>query len=318
MKRVSIIIPIYNVEPYIDECLSSVAAQTAAELIECILVDDCGKDHSVDIASQFIEQYHGPVTFSLLHHAENAGLSAARNTGIRAAKGEFLYFLDSDDTITPECIATLLALADKHQADLVIGTYYTELSSLKTIEAKKHKEFSIDVTYIKPALLDYNYIPVTAANRLVSRLLILDNTLFFREGIIHEDNHWTFFLAKYVRRLAYCTEKTYYYRCTPGSIMNAPNREKEILSYRIRLHDFIENIDPVERGAQLRTIFCQLLQAIDCRYYDSTEERKQWLASFRQKNNVIQKILITFIFHLKSRTWIRSKCINLLFRTYNG
>lgn len=315
---VSIIIPVYNVEPYIEECLQSVAAQTMTDGIECILVDDCGTDRSMDIASTFIERYSGPISFLLLHHEQNGGLSAARNTGIRAAMGEYLYFLDSDDTIVPSCIATLLAMANKYQAELVIGTYISQSAYLKSIEAKEHKEFSADVSYIKPSLLDYDYIPVTAANRLISRQLILRHNLFFREGIIHEDNYWTFFLAKHIQRMAYCKERVYFYRVTPGSIMNAPNHEKEILSNRVRLHDFIEAIDPVERGAQLRTIFCQLLQAIDCRYYASKEERKQFLNSFCKQNNTLQSWLISLIFHLKSGTWLRTKCINLLFRTYKA
>ena len=65
---VSIIIPVYNVEPYIEECLQSVAAQTMTDGIECILVDDCGTDRSMDIASTFIERYSGPISFLLLHH----------------------------------------------------------------------------------------------------------------------------------------------------------------------------------------------------------------------------------------------------------
>lgn len=317
MKRVSVIIPIYNVEPYIEECLSSVAAQTAAEFIECILVDDCGKDRSANIASRFIEEYSGPIAFSLLHHTENAGLSAARNTGIRAAKGEFLYFLDSDDTIVPECITTLLALADKHQAELVVGTYYSELSSLKAIEAKEHKEFSSDVAYIKPALLDYNYIPVTAANRLVSRQLILDNNLFFREGIIHEDNYWTFFLAKHVQRMAYCTEKTYYYRPTPGSITNKPNWKKETYSYKVRLTDFMANIDSVERGAQMKTIFSDIQLMIGAGYYESKAELARLLALFKAKNTAIERIPLFFWFLFRKQCpWLSVKFAHLLLRFY--
>lgn len=97
--RVSIIIPIYNVEPYILECLQSVDKQTIGDDIECILVDDCGTDNSVLVAEDFIKSYNGRVHFTLIHHQKNGGLSAARNTGIHAAHGEYLYFLDSDDTI---------------------------------------------------------------------------------------------------------------------------------------------------------------------------------------------------------------------------
>ena len=77
--KISIIIPIYNVEEYIEECLQSVMRQTYKGEIECILVDDCGKDNSIAIAEQLIADYTGSIAFRILHHEHNRGLSAARN-----------------------------------------------------------------------------------------------------------------------------------------------------------------------------------------------------------------------------------------------
>ena len=82
--KVSIIIPVYNVAPYIQRCLDSVVAQTFQD-IECILVDDCGTDNSVEVAQQYIDNYRGQIQFKLIHHDKNQGLSGARNTGIRMA-----------------------------------------------------------------------------------------------------------------------------------------------------------------------------------------------------------------------------------------
>ena len=113
MTKVSIIIPVYNVEPYIEECLLSVSSQTMTEGVECIIVDDCGKDNSMSIAERFIEEYIGKISFSIIHHGSNRGLSAARNTGIKAAKGEYVYFLDSDDTITADCIQRMYAFIER-------------------------------------------------------------------------------------------------------------------------------------------------------------------------------------------------------------
>lgn len=81
---VSIIIPVNNVSDYVEECLQSVAAQTYTA-IECIIVDDCGTDDSMQKVESFITNYQGPITFKILHHEHNRGLSAARNTGIDAA-----------------------------------------------------------------------------------------------------------------------------------------------------------------------------------------------------------------------------------------
>ena len=99
--RISIIIPVYNVELYVEECLQSVANQTMTEGIECIIVDDRGQDNSAAIAKQYIDSYKGDIRFTFIQREKNGGLSAARNTGIEAATGEYVYFLDSDDYLVP-------------------------------------------------------------------------------------------------------------------------------------------------------------------------------------------------------------------------
>ena len=119
MTSISIIIPVYNVEQYIEECLLSVANQTMTEGIECIIVDDCGPDNSAAIAKRFVDSYQGDIRFTFIQRENNGGLSAARNTGIEAATGEYIYFLDSDDFIVPECIKTLYSIAIAYNADVV-------------------------------------------------------------------------------------------------------------------------------------------------------------------------------------------------------
>ena len=116
--KVSIIIPVYNVAPYIGDCLQSVMRQTYAGSMECLLVDDCGEDDSMAIVERMIAEYNanlnanlnegGGIQFRILHHERNRGLSAARNTGTFAAVGEYLYYLDSDDEITDDCIEKLM------------------------------------------------------------------------------------------------------------------------------------------------------------------------------------------------------------------
>ena len=127
--KISIIVPVYNVELYIKECFESIAAQTYKGEIECIFVDDCGQDDSVAILEKLIAEYHGPIQFSIVHHEHNKGLSGARNTGIRKAKGDYLYFLDSDDTITPDCIEKLVMLVEKYPGvEMVQGSTKSKYS----------------------------------------------------------------------------------------------------------------------------------------------------------------------------------------------
>ena len=127
--KITIVIPVYNVERYIEDCLSSVAAQTYKEEIECILVNDCTPDDSCTVIDNFIKKYNGNIEFKLLHHNKNRGQSAARNTGIDAATGDYVYFLDSDDEIVPDTIELLAAPLKERKYDFIIGDYKTIGSS---------------------------------------------------------------------------------------------------------------------------------------------------------------------------------------------
>mgnify|MGYP002523974151 FL=1 len=100
--KVTIIIPIYNVAPFVADCIHSVMGQTWQEPLECILVDDCGTDDSMAVVERTLQDYQGPVDFRIVRHEHNRGLSAARNTGLDNATGDYVYFLDSDDEITPD------------------------------------------------------------------------------------------------------------------------------------------------------------------------------------------------------------------------
>ena len=109
MLKVSIIIPVYNVAPYIIRCLDSIYNQSYPNL-EVIIIDDCGTDNSMAIIDSYLTSDQHDIT-RIIHHHKNQGLSIARNTGINNANGEYLYFIDSDDYITSNCIKTLAELA---------------------------------------------------------------------------------------------------------------------------------------------------------------------------------------------------------------
>ena len=319
MPRVSIIIPVYNVEPYIEECLHSVYEQTTDTEIECLIVDDKGNDNSIHIAETFVATHNdkAKTKFKIIYRDTNGGLSAARNTGIKAAKGDYLYFLDSDDTIVPQCIETLLNIADKHGGvDLLPALYIRENDDMEQFGCHSFPEFSDDRSLIKRSLLDYDKIPVTAANRLIRRELITENNLFFKEGIIHEDNYWSFFLAKYVKRMAFCAEKLYYYRETPGSITKEPNIEKESYAFSTIIKDCCDNIDDYEKGAQKRFILLHLLTMYANKYYHSTKDFEKIKHYFSNHNSLIEKLLLYIIFHVKLDSLTYRKAVNLIQRHY--
>lgn len=224
--KISIIVPVYNVEQYVRECFDSIAAQTYKGELECIFVDDCGQDKSVEVLEKLMAGYQGNIVFRLVHHEQNKGLSGARNTGIKYATGEYLYFLDSDDTITPDCIERLGALVMKYPGvDVVQGSAKTA-TDWAIIENTKFPEYSNNFAWIRKTLLK-RILPMTAWNRLVSRKFILSHDLYFVEGMIHEDEIWNFMLSKYVHSMALCFNPTYNYRENDNGIMSKMKQNKD-------------------------------------------------------------------------------------------
>ena len=276
--KISIIIPIYNVSQYVERCLTSVINQTTQETIECICVDDCGTDNSMEIVENFVKKSNNKVIkFKLLYHKTNKGLSGARNTGIKNATGDYIYLLDSDDEITPTCMENFNRIISEHpKVDLVQGLFEQDTPYMKQFVHKSFPNYTEDRKYIKKALLDYNEIPICSANKLIRRELLIENQLFFKEGIIHEDNYFSFFLAKHVKSLAINAEKCYIYFVNPNSIMTAPLKEKEIISYQAMIEDFSNNLDSYLINQQ-KTIILYLLNKAICSHFYNGERQKYHL-----------------------------------------
>lgn len=253
---ISVIIPVYNVEPYIQDCLRSVMNQTTTESVECLVVDDCSPDHSMDLAEQCLRDYCGKIDFRIIHREKNGGLSAARNTGVNAAKGEYLYFLDSDDSITPSCLEQLVLTARKYPKAQIIqaGARATRgFEYLSMVDNRKVPVYSDCHKIIKWRML-WTLYPATAWNKLIRRSWLLEHGLFFKEGLLHEDDHWNFFAAKYVTAYAVCRHDTYLYNIREGSITQSPGR-KNIESWIVSLNDFLCNLDNDCTGAQRAAIY---------------------------------------------------------------
>ena len=120
---VSIIVPVYGVESYIEDCVRSVMAQDYDGPLECVLVNDCTPDRSIEMAKQVLSDYKGAIEFRIVTHERNQGLSGARNTGIKESKGEYVYLLDSDDEISSNCISSLVAPLAIKRYEMVVGEY---------------------------------------------------------------------------------------------------------------------------------------------------------------------------------------------------
>lgn len=214
--KISIIIPVYNVADFIEKCIDSVTAQNYGN-IECIVVDDCGIDNSMELVEQKILDYSGPIQFIVISHSHNRGLSAARNTGTKVATGEYVYYLDSDDSITPDCIELLAGSAIENLPDFVVGNYLANGEIHKYLPLRLPSGLISTNEKILSAYVKGDWY-MMAWNKLVRRNFIVKQQLYFMEGAIHEDNLWSFMLACTAETMAVVNKRTYNYLIRDGSI----------------------------------------------------------------------------------------------------
>jgi glycosyltransferase involved in cell wall biosynthesis len=212
--KVSIIIPIYKVEAYLERCIKSVAEQDgigSAYNLECILVDDCTPDKSMKIAKETIKPYKN-IHFICLQHEINRGLSVARDTGLEYATGDYIMFIDSDDYILPGCIKTFTdEIYNNSTIDLVTGsTICKNNTDIKKRELLNSKESIIH------GFLTMKFF-ITSWNKLIRRECIVENKLLFIEGIYLQDQPWLYTLAFHINSMLLLPKATYVYEEAPES-----------------------------------------------------------------------------------------------------
>lgn len=298
---VSVIVPVFNVQDYIEECLASIAAQTYTDGVECIIIDDCGTDDSMLLAQRFLDTYQGGIRFRIVRHEHNRGLSAARNTGIHNACGRYVLFVDSDDTMLADCLQHLMESASHHpEAEMIAAgakTNRKHTDKRYTME-KPLPDYSDNPEWIARTLLmrgGRHGIPVTAWNRLVRRDFILSHRLFFREGILHEDELWNFMLAQQLNRMALCRHDTYFRRIRPQSITTSfKTKDDDARSCLPVWHEMLQHFTPALEREQTISLW-QFVNDIspDCRDRQIRKEVRGILRKLAQKGFWPTSILIT-------------------------
>lgn len=220
---VSIIIPLYNVEQYVEVSLKSAFNQTFAD-IEYILVDDCSTDQTMEVVKRLIMECSRRNSVTIVHHEKNGGLSAARNTGMKYANGNFIFFMDSDDEIVPDCIEKHYEALKESDADFTIGNICLE--GAKSIHIKpipdKVKSIPLKTSYLKRMW------SISAWNKLYKRHFLEENELTFQEGLLHEDILWSYKVVTKAKEAAWVAEATYVYKIHQGSITTSKNSKRKI------------------------------------------------------------------------------------------
>lgn len=215
-KLISIIVPVYNVEKYLEKCVNSIINQTYNN-IEIILVDDGSKDNS----GQICEQLKGKDNRIKVIHKENGGLSDARNAGLKIAKGEYIGFVDSDDYIAEDMFETLYNLNKKYNSEISIVSYY-EIYNGKVISVRNTKKLEElnKIEAIKELLIDTK-IQSYAWNKLFKRELF-DN-IEFPTNKNFEDMATTLLLFEKANKVVLLEEPKYYYVRRDNSIIGIKN-----------------------------------------------------------------------------------------------
>lgn len=239
---ISIIVPIYKVEKYLERCINSILNQSFSNF-ELILVDDGSPDNCGKICDEYKKKDNRITVI----HKKNGGLSDARNAGLDIAKGKYIGFVDSDDIIHPRMYEILFQCINKSNSDIAQCKFkkFKNLEELKndldnyneTFEEYDNKTAIID-------MIDNNKINVNSWNKLYKRELF--EILRFPKGKIHEDEFLTYKLLYDSRKIAYIDEELYYYYQNDNGIMNGSNilkRLDRIEALEERSKFFLENGD---------------------------------------------------------------------------
>lgn len=226
--EVTIGIPVYNVERYIRLTMDSALAQTF-QSIEFLICDDCGTDSSMDIICEYQQTHPRGNDIHILHQPRNMGVSAARNRIIDVAGGNFLYFMDADDSIEPNTISLLMDHQQSIDADIVFGSY-------DKIETYNNNRLSDTIQYPFLHLTEedalgmfafrkYGGIQSSACNYLVSVNLLRKENLKFIDSHYWEDMAFTFDVVTRCKNAVLLPDITYHYLCRYDSLSNYQKRD---------------------------------------------------------------------------------------------
>lgn len=311
---VSVIVPVYQVEKYIERCIQSIQKQTYKN-IEILLIDDGSKDNSGKIC----EEYAKLDKRVKVYHKKNGGLSDARNYGIEYAKGDYFAFIDSDDFITKDFIETLLRACLDKECEIAICGY--KKTSDNSIQENKNKDVKI-VT--KKAALEQScvnaqeHIKYTVAwNKLYKRNLF--DEIRYPVGKLHEDEATTYKLLEKANGIVVLEKEMYGYFMSASSIMRSSYNEKRLVIIDIILEKLCylkeRNYDELEQ--RIRE---QLVDTIIYHYYNtrrylekSEDIQKKLLKCFQEQCFEYRK---NFSTRMKIRSTFFFKCTNLYYRLF--
>jgi glycosyltransferase involved in cell wall biosynthesis len=271
--KLSIIIPVYNTEPYIEQCMLSCLKQDLPlDEYEIIVINDGTKDKSMSIVERIANDNKNIRIIS----QENKGLSAARNAGLGIAQGKYIWFVDSDDWIEENCVKSLIV---KMEQDDLEGLVY---AGIRYIEGKTSLGAEVSYSNIVMSgkeLMSMHPINCAAVKTIYKKEFLDQNNLRFYEGIYHEDHEFTPRAYYFINRIEFTNDHVYYNRQTPGSITQKPNPKKafDLVVVARSLYNFKQTHDMENVGRAFDNLIAAAVnQSLSNSYY-MDEDNKSML-----------------------------------------
>ena len=286
MPRISVVVPVYRVEDYLGACLNSISKQTFGDY-ELILVDD----GSPDRCGEMCERYAGTHTNVKVLHQKNAGLSAARNSGVKLAEGEFITFIDSDDVVAPSYLEYLYSLIKKYHADVSIAArvkFYGDVP--QSFPDHSETDFSIEPAVALEKMC-YGKYSICAWGKLYRRDLV--EKFPYPVGMLFEDIATTHKIIGAAQKVAYGSRAVYYWRQRAQSITKQKVTEKHfdgVTAAKEQLLYMEKNYPQVVRAAQARVA----MKCIDFAYHLLESNNKDRML-FQKARAEIKPILWTVL-----------------------
>lgn len=249
----SLIIPVYNVEKYLNYCLDSVLSQTFVDW-EAICVDDGSTDKSAAILAEYAAK---DARIKVIRQ-KNSGTATARNTGLKNAVGDYILFLDSDDWLETNALQILFDSLNGEDILCFSGRRYFESSrSFNQADSLATKCYSTGIEYYNDnALIPRDFAFVCVVLRAYRRVFLINNDLFFADDITYEDNLWVPIVLYYAGAVSVIPDSLYNYRIRKGSKMQVVSlsRKMDLLSVANRLAEFFIPKDDFDKIIVYRAI----------------------------------------------------------------
>lgn len=219
--QISVAIPLFNAVKYIEKSLCSALEQDFQYPYEVLIVDDKGTDGSMDVVRCVLQKHPKSNIVRIVEHQENLGIGETRNTILDNVKGKYLFFLDSDDYITPDCLSSLYEVAEKANADITVGSVTrVDEETKREIRRDQYEDIVIRHDYAGIYLQSIKRrMHVELWNKLFRMDLVKEHQIRFKHKVM-EDVIWGFRAKGYAQCVAFVSKITLCYNIREGSIMN--------------------------------------------------------------------------------------------------